>query len=231
MSRKHSELVVDDRIPDLLTRLVDQSTGSIEYAAIMYNLGQEFGKILLGQLNENSRLVLACTVEDADYLAKGILEMLEKQIGSVVLCVFWNKRFKVGNKDGISVAPIVKEYREKGVEQSNVLVIIKSVISSSCVVRTNLTRLIEALNPGQIYIVSPVLLKGATTNLENEFDASVSSKFRYLYFAEDDQRNEDGIVLPGIGGDVYQRLGFQGQEAKNRFIPSIVKERRHRSMK
>jgi hypothetical protein len=51
-----------------------------------------------------------------------------------------------------------------------------------------------------------------------------------LFFAEDDERTEDGIVLPGIGGDVYERLGFEGQETKNRFIPKIVRERRALSL-
>jgi hypothetical protein len=34
------------------------------------------------------------------------------------------------------------------------------------------------------------------------------------------------VVIPGIGGSVYERLGFSGQDDKNRYIPQIVKDRR-----
>ncbi len=36
---------------------------------------------------------LACTVEDADFLAKGILDCLENQLESVAFACFWNQRF------------------------------------------------------------------------------------------------------------------------------------------
>jgi hypothetical protein len=38
-------------------------------------------------------------------------------------------------------------------------------------------------------------------------------------------------VIPGIGGMVYDRLGFQGQEEKKRYIPEIVKSRRSKLIK
>ncbi len=40
------------------------------------------------------------------------------------------------------------------------------------------------------------------------------------------KKTQDGMVEPGIGGDVYTRLGFSGQNAKNKYVPNIVKERR-----
>lgn len=42
----------------------------------------------------------------------------------------------------------------------------------------------------------------------------------------DDQRTPEGEVLPGIGGMIYNRLGFQGQEDKNKYVPEVVKSRR-----
>ncbi len=33
-------------------------------------------------------------------------------------------------------------------------------------------------------------------------------------------------VIPGIGGNVYLRLGWEGQDDKNKYIPEIVKTRR-----
>ncbi len=191
----------------------------------MYELGIQFGHALLGRISKEDSITLACTVEDADSLCRGILEIL-KTAFKVHLVVFWNRRLKTDEKGQISVAPILKEYHEQGYKESNTIIIIKSIISGSCVVRTNLTRLIETSNPYQIFVAAPVLLKGSIDSLEREFDADVSSKFQYLYFAEDATKDEDGLVEPGIGGDVYQRLGFQGQDDKNKYIPNLVKERR-----
>ena len=36
-----------------------------------------------------------------------------------------------------------------------------------------------------------------------------------------------GIIIPGIGGEVYARLGFGTQDDKNRYTPELVKQRRN----
>jgi hypothetical protein len=217
----------DSEITSLLNKLADKTTESDEYADTMYKIGMLLGRLILPKIKENCTTIsLASTVEDADYLGKGIIDVLEGDGNKVLLTVFWNKRFNPDSESDYSVAPIIKEFHEKGEVKASFLIIIKSIISSSCVVRTNLTRLIEASAPDQILVVAPVLLKGAIKSLEDEFDEAVSSKFEYLYFAEDDSKTQDGMVEPGIGGDIYMRLGFEGQNAKNSYIPKIVKERR-----
>ncbi|HWK04347.1 MAG TPA: hypothetical protein VNS58_11980 [Puia sp.] len=228
MGRIFEDRNVNQDIVDLLDRLTNKETGSKEYANAMYALGKEFGRLILAKVSSYKTIALASTVEDADSLGKGIIDVLEENGKKVLLTVFWNKRFNPNKENQLSVAPIIKEFHEKREIDAPVLIIIKSIISSSCVVRTNLTKLIEESNPEQILVVAPVLLKGAIANLESEFDATITQKFNYLYFAEDDKKTRDGFVDPGIGGDVYKRLGFEGQDAKNKFIPAIVKERRLR---
>ncbi|GAB4093064.1 hypothetical protein [Flaviaesturariibacter terrae] len=223
MSRTYQQ-IVNTRIINLLTELTNKELPSNEYAQVMYNLGKEFGTILNDKVSSSTPIMLGCTVEDADYLGRGILENLEKSHLKTKLTVFWNMRFKT---DGLSVAPIVKQYKEGAVDKNTVLVIVKSIISSSCVVRTNLTKLIEEEQPQTIYVVAPVLLKGAIQKLEAEFPPAITKQFQYFYFAEDDTAT-NGIVEPGIGGDIYQRLGFANQTEKNSFVPKIVKERRRR---
>ena len=75
-------------------------------------------------------------------------------------------------------------------------------------------------------VVAPVLYHTAQSSLNSSFPENISNKFEYLYFASDDVRTEEGVVIPGIGGSVYERLGFGGQDDKNRYIPQIVKDRR-----
>ena len=229
MARNYTESIVNDEIVGLLNELIDKSVDSTHYANVMFELGLRFGDLLVKGLNSSdTKISLACTVEDADYLGRGILEVLEKYGKEVFLAVFWNKRFKPGMENNVSIAPILREFHEEGYTNSSILVIIKSIISSSCVVRTNLTHLIEKSDPRRIFVVAPVLLKGATQSLESEFDSSIAKKFEYLYFAEDTDKSSDGWVNPGIGGDVYQRLGFENQSDKNRYTPGIVLERRHK---
>lgn len=227
MARRFNDLTQPDRFMPFLDKLADRGTDSAGYGEAMYELGRIFGEVILSRINNSSEKVsLATTVEDADYLGKGIIETLESNGRKTWLTVFWNKRFKPNKDNNISIAPIIKEFHEKGYEQTSVLIIVKSVISNSCVVRTNLTRFIEEVKPSQIFVVAPVLFKNATNNLKSEFDPEISDLFQYLYFAEDDERTDDGIVVPGIGGDIYQRLGWGNQEAKNRSTPQIVKARR-----
>lgn len=68
--------------------------------------------------------------------------------------------------------------------------------------------------------------KDAQEKLNKEFPNIISDKFNYIYFAVDDEKQADGDLVPGIGGNVYQRLGFKDQNDKNKFIPKLVKERR-----
>lgn len=226
MGRKFDKNASSEVI-DLLDKLVDQGTEHKAYAQTMYQLGQKFGPLILERISPSIKeITLACTVEDADYLGQGIVDFLEAHQKKILLTVFWNKRFNPNKENGIAIAPIIKEFHEEGYQKVATMIVIKSIISSSCVVRTNLTRLIEHSVPNQILIVAPVLLQGAIGSLESEFEVGIKDKFNYLFFAEDDQKSNDGNVLPGIGGDVYERLGFTDQIKKNRFTPEIVKRRR-----
>jgi hypothetical protein len=228
MARKIQQWVNGQTI-DLLNRLADTGTNAEAYRRVMYEIGVVLGNKLLEDLDGVTNVNLASTVEDADFLGKGIIDTLEQAKKNVLLTVYWNKNFKPNNDNNISIAPIIKEFHETStVINPDVLIIIKSIISSSCVIRTNLTRFIEDSSPSTIFVVAPVLLSGSIASLELEFPLEISSRFRYMYLAEDTERSNQGIVLPGIGGDVYQRLGFGGQEQKNRFTPNIVRERRIR---
>jgi hypothetical protein len=225
MGRKYQDGVTGATI-SLLDKLINEQTNSNEYAHAMYELGKVFGSILLSSIGNAETVALASTVEDADFLGKGIIDALENNGKKVLLTVFWNKRFKPNSENNLSIAPILREFHQQSDNKPDVLIVIKSIIANSCVVRTNLTKLIEESDPDKIFIVAPVLLEGAIKNLENEFDEKISKRFSYLYFAVDNEKSKEGMVLPGIGGDVYQRLGFKNQDTKNQFTPRIVKERR-----
>lgn len=127
----------------------------------------------------------------------------------------------------MDVAPIVRSYIEPSSPGGiDVFIVVKSIISSGCVVRTNISELVYDHSPERILVVSPVMLAGAEQSLESEFDTSISEKFDYVWFAQDSEKEADGTVVPGVGGTVYELLGIGTSETKNSFVPQLVQERR-----
>ncbi|WP_121968497.1 hypothetical protein [Leptolyngbya sp. BC1307] len=226
MTRTYSDFNTD-LSRSQLSRLADKTTAPDAYKDSMILLGERLGEVVSSKISDSaSTLYLACTVEDADYLAKGMLTPLERHFKSVSLACFWNERFSPFNVSDIQASPIIRKYTEPVNSTVNHLVIVKSIISGGCVVKTNLNDLIQTINPEKIFIVAPVIYSGAEERLAVEFEASVREKFQFIYLAEDDERSDEGEVIPGIGGMVYERLGFDGQEGKNKYVPELVRTRR-----
>jgi hypothetical protein len=214
-------------IRNLLDRLIDKSTAPALYQQTMMQLGVSLGNVILERIDGDSASVyLASTVEDADFLCKGILERLETKLKSVALACFWNQRFSPFEVEDLQIAPILRKYQEPSQAKVDYLIVVKSIISGACVVRTNLIELIQTIDPEKILIVAPVIHNQSEEKLKRDFEPSISKKFQFIYFAQDDERTVDGEVVPGIGGMVYSRLGFTDQEAKNQYTPQLIKDRR-----
>lgn len=226
MTRDYSGLV-NEHIQLLLDTLADENSAPDIYKATMTKVGMALGDAVLSQIsNEQCNVYLACTVEDADFLARGMLVRLEEQLKRVAFACFWNQRFSPFEVEDLKVAPILRKYQEHASRSVNYLIVVKSIISGACVVRTNLVHLIQKIEPEKIFIVAPVIYYTAEEKLKSSFEKPIYDKFQFFYFAKDDERTQGGEVIPGIGGDVYYRLGFDGQDAKNKYIPEIVKDRR-----
>jgi hypothetical protein len=228
MTRKYSPLT-NDNARQLLDVLVAPQTAPQEYRQAMVELGKELGTLILAKIHSpQSKIYLACTAEDADFLAKGILDVLKTNGFNPPLACFWNQRSNPFGVSSVQVAPIIQRYKEPSDQQIDLLIVVKSIVSGACVVKTNLKYLIQEIEPQSILIVAPVMHSESEQKLKNEFDRSVYEKFEFLCFAQDDERKPDGEIVPGIGGIVYERLGFDGQDGKNRYMPEIVNERMER---
>lgn len=211
----------------LLDKLADKSTGVNDYRDTCQKLGVELGKILSSEIEyiRPEEIMLVCASEDADWLAAGVESGIGK--GNLKKSVYWNNREIIyDSEDGekLEISPIVKAYEEP-IDNCRILVVVKSIISSSCVVKTQLTRLIGKINPEKIAILAPVMFKDGVPNLMSEFPESVNSKFVFKTFAIDEDRLDNGEVVPGIGGMVYHRLGLGDIAKKNSYIPEMVKSR------
>ncbi len=200
-----------------------------QYQEAMTRLGQDLGRLLEERLPPERPLILVCTVEDADYLAQGVLDVLSASATErdISLACFWNQRVTIGSE---AVAQILRRYVEPFPSQKPAVAMLKSIISGACVVRTNLLEILDGLpdGPAEIFAVAPVLYTGAVEKLAADFPIEWSRRLEYLYLAEDDCREQDGTVIPGIGGNVYTLLGWTGQEDKNRSRPELVRRRNER---
>lgn len=211
----------------MLDKLADKSTGVEDYRDAFRKLGIELGKLLSSEIEDirPEEIMLVCASEDADWLATGVQSGLGK--GDLKKSVYWSTRETVyddKNGEKLEISPIVKAYEEP-IENCRLLVVVKSIISSSCVVKTQLTRLIGKINPERIVIMAPVMYKDGMPNLMSEFPESINSKFEFVTFAIDEDRLDNGEVVPGIGGLVYPRLGLGDIAAKNSYIPEMVMDR------
>lgn len=206
-----------------LEALADKTTNVDDYRKAFHQLGVELGKVLASeyQATTSDNTMLVCASEDADWLATGVESGFGK--GELKKSVYWNSREVIHtNEDGskVEISPIEKAYEEP-IGDCQLLVIVKSIISTSCVVKTQLTRLIGKTTPSQIAILAPVMYKDGVPNLMREFPEEINSKFHFITFAVDDER-EGNEVIPGIGGMVYPRLGLGDMETKNHYIPEMV---------
>lgn len=211
------ELVDSVAAPDVSVR---------QFQEQMRQLGVHLGEGVVPTLTAYTGhdICVVCTVEDADFLARGVIQSLENHglaERTRLLCL-WNGKVR---DSGISISPVLRQYKEKFDPAGTIFIIVKSIISGACVVKTNLTRALSSGDPSVVFVAAPVMLKGAEKRLAAEFPLSVAEKFQYVWFATDDEKDGEN-VRPGIGGSVYERLGFGGEVEKNRYMPAIVKERR-----
>lgn len=225
--REYTSLANSDASARLLVDTIADSTISVDrYRNTMRELGQALAASVYPKIlaQDSSDVYVVCTVEDADFLARGVIDELTLHgfESRIKLMCLWNGKIR---DEGVSLSPVLRQYKEEQSSATASFIIVKSIISGACVVKTNLTRAISSISPEQVFVVSPVLLKGAQERLSREFSTEISNKFQYVWLATDSEKNGENVI-PGIGGSVYERLGLGDENEKNKYTPAIVKERR-----
>ena len=222
MNERTYSSIANNLAKDHLQGLLDSKNNPRDYRVHMQELGKLLAESLVPELGKSNKCLVISTAEDADFLQAGVKSVLNKNQISTKLAVFWNNHYQLPSKN--SVAPIVYKFIEPGFEQTDNVIIVKSVMSGSCVVRTNLIAMLNQIkNAKQIFIVSPVIHKNSEESLVKEFPSDISSKFHFVYFAKDSQKDSNsGEVIPGIGGQVYELLGLVNQPALTSYMPKTV---------
>ncbi|QMT41118.1 hypothetical protein [Neisseria shayeganii] len=212
---------------NVLSRLTSD-TSVTEYQQAMRDAGRILCRHFVGESKHlDGPVLVVSTAEDADFLTTGFLSGLDESCLPYKLAVFWNNHYSLPSKD--SVAPIVHEYVQEGYRECRHVVLLKSIISGSCVVRTNLAALLtretgEVLF-SDILVAAPVMLDKSHTKLKDEFSSKIHEAFRFCTLRVDKTRLANGVVVPGIGGEVYPRLGLKDQPARlpGGYMPELVR--------
>ncbi|PZR11108.1 MAG: hypothetical protein DI536_18395 [Archangium gephyra] len=204
--------LADDDVKASLAQLQKASISS--YRATMHRLGAALAA--RSRLTGAKVTAVVTTPEDADFLTAGFLESASR----ARLVCYWTERSTSSLGD---VATVVQQFVEPGMpKQVDTVVVLKSIISSGCIVRTHLEQFLEDAKPRRIVIAAPVMLKGADTELRKQFPKKVAALFEFVTFAIDTQKRGN-VVLPGVGGWVEERLGLKTR--RPRFVPSLVEQR------
>lgn len=222
-NRAYSDIASEDA-KQHLNNLLNNTHNVEAYRESMVALGGLLVSSFVENLNNQDECLLVSTAEDADYLLKGVADLLRSRSLTTKLAVFWNNHYQVPGTQQ-SVAPIVQKFIEPGADRVKNIIIVKSVMSGSCVVRTNMLSLLSQVKTAEnIFILAPVVHANSEQSLKKEFPAEISEKFNFVYFAKDEEKAEDGEVIPGIGGQIYELLGLQKQPALTGYMPSIVEK-------
>lgn len=113
MTRTYSDFCSND-IHTWLKTIADKSIEPILYHKIMTQLGSRLGDCILTQIeNKESNVYLVSTVEDADFLAKGMLSSLEDRLPKLAFACFWNQYFSPFEIEELKVAPILKNINNR----------------------------------------------------------------------------------------------------------------------
>lgn len=207
-----------------LGTLINSKSSVKDYQSAMFALGESLAKVLPSGHKDDNYLIVS-TSEDADFLTSGYISVLEETEIQHKIAVFWNHHYSLPNNE--SVAPITNSYIQENVDTCNKIVLLKSIISGSCVIRTNLLALLDSLNLERvesIFVAAPVMHKRGPDKLKAEFPENIGSKFEFHTFAIDEKIDDHGNVLDGIGGEVYPHLGLSMQPSllSEGYIPRLI---------
>ena len=200
-----------------LERLLGAPSAS-QYRDAMRELGKGLARVLHPMLHATKPFAVVTTPEDADFLTRGLLEVLPRSRSHLVC--YWTERHQLPGRE--DVATVVQSFIDPAMpKRIDTVIVVKSVIATGCIVRTHLEQFLTKMQPRQIAIAAPVMRRGADRHLRTEFPKPVSARFEFVSFAVDDTY-EGGVLKPGVGGRVDTRLGLKAKP--ERFSPALIEE-------
>lgn len=205
---------------------------TVAYQEHLQELGQELAHSLLPSLESNpTELVcVVCAVEDADFLARGVVAALAAagwKDKTRFMCM-WNTRATMGEDAIPELAPIFRVYAEDVRPDKTTFVVVTRLDTGGAILRTNLTRALSRppntpqMRPARVVIAAPRMLAGANDTLAREFPADLVERMEHLHFVATSDEND--AHAQERSGALF--LVFDASYPKNRCVPAIVRQRR-----
>lgn len=112
-----------------------------------------------------SKVGVAFALEDTDFLARGMVKAIGATRAKVCLARFWSRRDKPYAIDWLDIAVIVQEPVAPSTPEADHPVMLNFIVPETCVVRTDLLRLVTDARAKPIQILAPAMMEGAGRRL------------------------------------------------------------------
>lgn len=196
--------------------------------AVMHNAGFSFGNMLDLDKSDNAQVCVVCSAQDADYLARGVIDSLVEQgrAERVRLLCTWSEPVQAA---GLQLNCIIKQYCEPLEPAPTIFVVLSGVWREGSVGLTNLFRALSYTAPQRVVVAGLAVDGHAFASMLDELPPAVRGKVErlcsQLYPSMTPVEREH---LLHAEKSLYASMGFaQPQDAKM-CIPALVKERRQR---
>lgn len=225
MARQFTELAreIGDEALRPLDMLLDKAAASRGYRTAMYALGKALGLVFCKYQTVADRSVYIGTpAEDADYLARGMIDTLVDAGAEVRFACYWTAPRKDGPLAFTKAPLITREYKDPFPEYIDHLIAIRSSIARAYTAKFSLDYFADDANYCRSHIIAPVMWSSAWHDITENSNLDKQAPMVWTFALDEDEGDD---LNAGVGGDVYRRLELGPDDMRHALLPTIVHER------
>lgn len=192
---------------------------------MMHKAGFAYGDTV-GLDLADAQVCVVCSAQDADHLARGVIESLVAQGHGekVRLLCTWSESVQAA---GFNLHCIVKQYFEPLGPAPTVFLVLSGFWREGSAVLSNLFRALSYTTPQRIVLAGPVMDAQAVSNMLEEMPLALRSSVQRLYCVLNENMTQaERERMLEVETSLYASMGFTPLNAANKYIPALVKERR-----
>lgn len=192
----------------------------------MHNAGFSFGNLLDLDRSDTTQVCVVCSAQDADYLARGVIDSLAEQGHGerVRLLCTWSEPVQAA---GLQLNCIVKQYCEPLDPAPTIFVVLAGVWREGSAGLTNLFRALSYTAPQRVVVAGLAVDGQAFASMLDELPPSVRGKVERLCCQlYPNMTPAEREHLLHVEKSLYASMGFVQPNTANKYIPTLVKERR-----
>lgn len=178
--------------------------------------------------SDNAQVCVVCSAQDADYLARGVIDSLVEQgrAERVRLLCTWSEPVQAA---GLQLNCIVKQYCEPLDPAPTVFVVLSGVWREGSAGLTNLFRALSYMAPLRVIVAGLAVDGHAFARMLDELPPSVRGKVERLCSQlYPNMTSAEREHLLHAEQSLYASMGFVHPQDAKTHVPALVKERRQR---